>query len=124
MRERWLTVENTQSEQAIAGSAYHPKRIYTAITLGLLLADCIGPRLYDHWRNRNTCARQHRMKRTQLQDRSCYLCEQRFAFNGVRPVDISFRAESAREWHGLCCRLVEETGKPRERNARVSAASG
>ena len=43
---------------------------------------------------------------------SCYGCEQRFAFNGARPVDASFRAESACGWHGLCCGLSEENGKP------------
>ena len=38
MRGRWLTVENKQSEQAIAGSACNPKRVPIGITLGLLLA--------------------------------------------------------------------------------------
>ena len=35
MRERWLTVENKQSEQAIAGGACNPKRVRIGITLGL-----------------------------------------------------------------------------------------
>ena len=38
MRKRWLTVENTQSKQAIAGGACNPKRVPIGITLGLLLA--------------------------------------------------------------------------------------
>ena len=38
MRGRWLTVENKQSEQAIAGGACNPKRVPIGITLGLLLA--------------------------------------------------------------------------------------
>jgi hypothetical protein len=60
MRERWLTVENTQSEQAIAGGTGHSKRIPIGITLGLLLAGCISPRAYSHRVNRNACTRQHR----------------------------------------------------------------
>ena len=51
-------------------------------------------------------------------NRSCYGCKQRFAFNGARPIDASFRAESAYGWHGLCCHLVKGTAKPRERDAR------
>ena len=38
MRGRWLTVENKQSEQAIAGGACNPKKVPIGITLGLLLA--------------------------------------------------------------------------------------
>ena len=38
MRERWLNIENKQSEQAVAGGACNPKRVPIGITLGLLLA--------------------------------------------------------------------------------------
>ena len=102
MRGRWLTVENKQSEQAIADGACIPKRVPLEITLGLLLAGCMGSRAYYHRRNRNACTRQHRMERKQFQEPFSYGCEQRFAFNGARPVDVSFRAESAYGWHGLC----------------------
>ena len=123
MRSRWLTVESKHSQQAIADSVCLPKRVPIGIMLGLLLAGCVGPRVYCHRRNKNACTRQHRTKTTQILKPSCYRREQRFAFTGTSLVDDSLRAESVCRWHGLCCHLVVRTEKSPEREARLSAMS-